>query len=139
MRRQQQRGGGVRSSGGFGGAWSGWDADVGAEWSSSGGGFSGTARDFMRKATEDFVRQSNPFSGFGDFFNQGFAEAPVADNAQRASYFDRWFSQVKRRRAVKRFGLQCFCESNWCHLFDSSESDLRRCLSVLPVYHLLCT
>jgi hypothetical protein len=96
MRKQrQQSGGGARGNGGFGGAWSGWDADAGAGFGSNTGGFAGTARDFMRKATENFVHQhSNPFSSFGDFFNQGFAESPVADSSQRASYFDRWFTQV---------------------------------------------
>jgi hypothetical protein len=99
--RQQQRGGGARSNGGgYGGAWSGWDADAGAGRTGSAEGFSGTARDFMRKAAEDILnRHANPFAGFGDFFNQGFAEAPVAEESNRASYFDRWFSQVSDARA----------------------------------------
>ena len=102
MRRQQHRrgGGGGGSNGGFGGAWAGWDGDAGAQRGGGSGGSGSTAADYIRRMQEmqDFMHQANnAFRSFGDFFNEGFSEAPLSDDSQRVSYFDKWFPQVANR------------------------------------------
>ena len=48
------------------------------------------------------------FPSFGDFFNDGFADAPVADTSDRisdSSYFHKWFPQVNERSACSRVSV----------------------------------
>jgi hypothetical protein len=107
MRRQQRRSQG-HGGGGFGGAWAGSESDTGDKWGRRSQGTGTTARDFARKQFQQSFQQSFDFSfqfpSFGDFFNNGFADAPVADTSDRSSepsYFHKWFPQVMCKRSAR--------------------------------------
>ena len=131
MRRQRQRSH-SHGGGGFGGAWAGSESDTGDKWGRRTEGTGNTARDFARKHhqqqqqhfqhqqqqhfqhQQQHFQQSFDFSfqfpSFGDFFNDGFAEAPVADTSDRisdSSYFHKWFPQVNERSARSRVSVAC--------------------------------
>ena len=95
MRRQQQRSQHHERSG-YGGAWAGSDSDSGDKWGRRTEGAGNTAWDYVQKQFQKNFEFSFEFP-FGDFFNNGFDEAPVADNSDRmsdTSYFHKWFPQV---------------------------------------------
>ena len=121
MRRQRQRSH-SHGGGGFGGAWAGAESDTGDKWGRRTEGTGNTARDFARKhhqqqqqhfqQQQQHFQQSFDFSfqfpSFGDFFNDGFADAPVADTSDRisdSSYFHKWFPQVNERGACSRVSV----------------------------------
>jgi hypothetical protein len=114
MRRQRQRSHSHRG-GGFGGAWACSESDIGDKWGRRTEGTGNTARDFARKhfqQQQQHFQQSFDFSfqfpSFGDFFNDGFADAPVADTSDRisdSSYFHKWFPQVNDRSVRSRVSL----------------------------------